>query len=133
MDHLVKRRSISVTQLSLFAAALVLMAMSQSVLAQSSNGQITGLVTDSTGAAVEGASIIATNTATGVAYATKSNGSGVYVVQQLVPGPYKVSLSKDGFATVERTELTVRMTEQWSSGQKVATFKRRLPAEGQGR
>ena len=115
MDQAVTSRSISVsTWLSLFAAAVLLMAMSQSVLAQSSNGQVTGLVMDSTGAAVEGASIIATNTATGVAYATKSNSSGVYVVPQLVPGPYKVSLSKDGFATVERTQLTVRTGDHLS-------------------
>lgn len=82
--------------------------------AQSSNGQITGLVADSTGAAVEGASITASNTATGVAYTGKTNNAGVYVLPQLVPGPYRVSLSKQGFATVERTEVTVRTGDRLS-------------------
>jgi Carboxypeptidase regulatory-like domain len=86
----------------------------QSGFAQSSNGQITGLVTDSSGAAIEGASISATNNATGVAYNTTSNGSGVYVLPQLVPGPYKVSLNKQGFATVERPELIVRTGDHLS-------------------
>lgn len=97
-----------------FLALLGFLAASQSVRAQSSNGQITGLVTDSSGAAVEGASIIATNNATGVAYSSTTNGSGVYVLPQLVPGPYKVSLTKEGFATVERPELIVRTGDHLS-------------------
>jgi hypothetical protein len=97
-----------------FLALLGFLAVSQSGLAQSSNGQITGLVTDSSGAAVEGASVSATNNATGVAYTTTTNGSGVYVLPQLVPGPYKVALTKVGFATVERPELIVRTGDHLS-------------------
>jgi hypothetical protein len=101
------------------------LAASQSALAQSSNGQITGLVTDSSGAAVEGANISATNNATGVAYSGRTNGSGVYVLSQLVPGPYKVTLTKDGFATVDRPELIVRTGDHLSVdfSLKVATTK----------
>jgi hypothetical protein len=95
-------------------ALLGMLAASQSGIAQSSNGQITGLVTDSSAAAVEGASISATNNATGVAYNTTSNGSGVYVLLQLVPGPYKVTLTKQGFATVERLALIVRTGDHLS-------------------
>jgi len=90
------------------------LAATQNGLAQSSNGQITGLVTDSTGAAIEGASVSATNTATGVTYSGRTNNAGVYVLPQLIPGPYKVSLSKGGFATIERTELTVRTGDHLS-------------------
>jgi hypothetical protein len=101
------------------------LAASQSALAQSSNGQITGLVTDSSGAAVEGANISATNNATGVAYDSRTNGAGVYVLSQLVPGPYKVTLTKDGFATVDRPELIVRTGDHLSVdfSLKVATTK----------
>src|SRR5579862_9648517 len=90
------------------------LAVSQSGFAQSSNGQLTGLVADSSGAAVEGASVTATNTATGVAYSGTTNGAGVYVLPQLVPGQYKVSLSKEGFATVEHSVLTVRTGDHLS-------------------
>ena len=85
------------------------LAASSAVFAQSSNGQITGLVTDQSGAAIQDANITATNTATGVTYSGTSNGAGVYVLPQLVPGPYKVTLTKDGFATVERSEVTVEL------------------------
>ena len=98
-----------------FVLALVgFFVASQGGFAQSSNGQITGLITDSTGAAVEGATVSATNTATGVAYTGKTNNAGVYVLPQLIPGPYKVSLSKEGFATIERTEVTVRTGDRLS-------------------
>ena len=100
--------------LACFVVLLGVLAANQGALAQSSNGQITGLVTDSTGAAVEGASITATGAGTGVTYTSTTNGSGVYVLPQLVPGPYKVSLSKTGFATVERPELIVRTGDHLS-------------------
>lgn len=82
--------------------------------AQSSNGQITGLVTDSTGAAIADAKITATNAATGVTYTNTSNGSGVYFLPQLVPGPYNVSLTKEGFATTRRADLTVHTGDRLS-------------------
>ena len=104
----------SMLRVLLCLALMGFLAASQRGLAQSSNGQITGLVTDTSGAAVEGANITATNNATGVTYTTTSNGSGVYVLPQLVPGPYKVSLNKEGFATVERPELIVRTGDHLS-------------------
>jgi len=63
---------------------------------------------------VEGATVSATNNATGVAYTTKTNGSGVYMLPQLIPGAYKVSLSKGGFATVEHSEVIVRTGDRLS-------------------
>ena len=74
-----------------FVALLGFLAANQSGLAQSSNGQVTGLVTDSSGAAVPDAEVTAINSSTGVSYRGTTNGSGVYVLSQLVPGPYKVS------------------------------------------
>jgi len=56
-------------------ALLGFLAASQSGFAQSSNGQITGLVTDSTGAAIDGARVTADNIATGVAYNGATNGA----------------------------------------------------------
>jgi len=104
----------SMLSVLLCLALLSFLAVSRSGFAQSSNGQITGLVTDSSGAAVAGASITATNNATGVAYSSTTNGSGVYVLPQLVPGPYRVLLSQQGFATVERPELIVRTGDHLS-------------------
>ena len=81
MDRAEERQVyLQVESTGLSLALLGFLAASQSWIAQSSNGQITGLITDSSGAAVEDASISATNTATGVTYDSTTNGSGVYVL-----------------------------------------------------
>ena len=76
--------------------------------AQSTNGQISGIVADSSGAAVVGAKVSATNTATGVVYTSTSNSSGVYVLPQLLPGPYRITVSQKGFGVQERSGLQLR-------------------------
>src|SRR5262245_7082760 len=81
---------------------------------QSTNAQITGLILDSSGAAVPAASVKATNTATNVDYATTSNESGVYVLPQLVPGPYKVTVAKEGFKTLVQSSLILRIGDRLS-------------------
>ena len=52
-------------------------------MAQSGLGSITGHVSDSTGAAIPGAKVTVTNIATGISIDTSTNGSGIYLVQQL--------------------------------------------------
>ncbi len=79
--------------------------LSVGLFGQSSNSQINGLVNDETGAAVPDAKVIATNTATGVSYPTVTNEAGLYVVPEMIPGTYKVTVTKEGFAVVEKTGL----------------------------
>jgi Carboxypeptidase regulatory-like domain len=97
-----------------FVGLLGFLATNQSALAQSSNGQITGLVTDSTGAAMLEADVAATNTATGVSTTTRTNSSGVYVLPQLLPGSYEVKVTKTGFGTSSRKDLIVRTGDKLS-------------------
>ena len=66
---------------------------------QSTAGAITGIISDSTGAAIPAAVITITNVSTGVVTRTASNGSGVYVATSLLPGPYTVGARSDGFKT----------------------------------
>jgi Carboxypeptidase regulatory-like domain len=81
---------------------------------QSTNAQITGLITDSSGAYVPDVEIKATNTATNVEYPTVSNEAGVYVLPQLVPGPYKMTVSKQGFKAVNQSGITLRIGDRLS-------------------
>ncbi len=74
---------------------------------QSVSGSITGDVTDSTGAAVAGATITAINTATAVALTSKSNSSGSFSISNLISGTYKVLISAQGFKGVERPAVQV--------------------------
>jgi hypothetical protein len=59
--------------------------------------QITGLVTDSTGAAVANAEVTATNDATGVAHTARSNDGGNYTVLNLPVGVYTITTVTPGF------------------------------------
>ena len=54
--------------------------------AQTTQGRISGRVTDSTGAVVVGASITIENTSKGVSRTVQSNGAGDYVLPNLDPG-----------------------------------------------
>jgi hypothetical protein len=92
----------------------MIVAISAVSVAQSTNGQITGLISDASGAAVVGAQVNAVNQTTGVAYQNTTNDSGLYVLPQLLPGPYKVTVTKEGFGTVERSDLTVRTGDRLS-------------------
>ncbi|MDP9050228.1 MAG: TonB-dependent receptor [Acidobacteriota bacterium] len=73
---------------------------------QSQNGSISGTVTDSTGAVIAGAKVVATNLATGSARSTETSSSGDYTIQQLPPQNYKVTVSAAGFGVSSAT-LTV--------------------------
>lgn len=62
---------------------------------------ITGVVTDTSGAVVPGASIKVTNTQTGASLFGKTAGDGSYRIVDVPPGPaYSLTVKKDGFETL---------------------------------
>ena len=75
--------------------------------AQTSNTQVSGLVMDTTGAVIAGAEIKAINTATNVPYMAVSNGAGIYVLPELLPGPYTISASAPGFGAINKSGLVL--------------------------
>ena len=64
---------------------------------QTDNQQISGTVTDATGASVGQADITVTNEATNVSRAVKSNDGGNYVVLNVPVGVYTITTTKAGF------------------------------------
>ena len=73
--------------------------------AQSANAQLSGLITDLSNAAVPGAQIQAVNAATNVPYAAVSNGAGNYVLPEMLPGSYNITVSASGFGAEKREGL----------------------------
>jgi hypothetical protein len=71
------------------------------------SGSIRGTVLDSSGATLPGASVSATNVATGVATTRQATDAGVYVISPLPPGEYRVTVSLDGFRTFVQEHVTV--------------------------
>jgi iron complex outermembrane receptor protein len=108
---------------TVFAAMVV--ALVPSVGSAQTSGSISGLVRDSLGGAIPGATVRVINEVTGVAQETVSDGEGNYQVTDLAPGQYRVEATLDGFepavlrgvvdgrqvATINVTLTPARLTE----------------------
>jgi hypothetical protein len=88
---------------------LVVGSFAGSAHAQSTRGELAGSVSDSTGAVISGASISATNEATGGKNETKSTSAGSYRFPDLPIGPYTVSVTAAGFGTTTSTGIQVQV------------------------
>ena len=86
--------------------------LSVGVVAQTaSTGALTGQVTDPNGAVVAGAQVTATNESTGAKRDVVSQENGIYTVALLLPGSYKVEISKQGFKIAVINSVPVNVTE----------------------
>ena len=81
------------------------------LIADVPTASVTGAVTDSTGAALAGALVTATNIGTNVSRSATTNASGVYQLLGLQAGRYEISASRPQFATVKRTDVTLRVAD----------------------
>ena len=78
---------------------------------QAIDGSVVGTVTDASGAAVVGADVSATNTATGVTASSKTNSTGEYRFDHLLVGTYRISVKMTGFKTsAEQVDVTLNKT-----------------------
>jgi hypothetical protein len=91
--------------LVLFACASLLLIAPAS--AQSVYGSIFGTVSDSTGAAVSGASITVKDEAKGTVVTATSNASGDYSVPHLIPDVYDLKVTARGFKAFETKGVSV--------------------------
>src|SRR5262252_1547934 len=85
------------------AVLSVLALSSLNMLGQDISGNLVGTVIDATGAAVVGADVEATNTATNIVTRTKTNGTGEYRIDNLLPGTYHVAVRAQGFKGFAQT------------------------------
>ena len=68
---------------------------------------IQGTVVDSTGAAIPGATVTATNDATGVSTTRQTSGSGLYTISPIIPGTYTVTVKATGFQTSTQKNFSI--------------------------
>jgi hypothetical protein len=77
----------------------------------SGNGNITGTITDATGGVVPGATVVVTNTDTGVPRSAVTDSAGIYTAPFLIPGHYSVTATAASFGKVERKNLLLTVGE----------------------
>ncbi len=80
------------------------------LLAQTA-GEITGEVTDPSGASAPNATITATNKDTNVARTTQTNSVGIYSFPAMIPGSYEVKAAAAGFDTVVKTGIQLQVQQ----------------------
>src|SRR5215467_7567282 len=95
--------------LRLVSILLTITMLALPLAAQVDQVAISGTVTDSSGAAVQGAKIELLSQATGLRRETTTNTTGIYHLPALQIGNYKITISKEGFKSVEfpNVELSV--------------------------
>jgi hypothetical protein len=96
-------------RLRLVLVCLIL--VSVTAFGQGGSGTITGTVSDQAGAVVPGATVEATNTATGVVFSAASTSAGDYTISQVPIGTYVVTVKVQGFKTYTHTNLALAATQ----------------------
>lgn len=90
-----------------FFLSLMILAFGISALAQSNKGTVVGTVKDPNNALVTTAKVTVLNTATGEKREATTGDDGTYVVSNLEPGKYNVTVEAPGFQTVEFKDVSV--------------------------
>src|SRR5262245_48891584 len=95
-------------------------------------GQITGMVTDTTGGVLVGATVTVTNTQTGATVTQQVNSAGLYVFPNLLPGVFDVKVEMDGFrgAGRNRVELQIQQTARLDFKLEIGTLSETVEAVG---
>jgi len=96
----------------LFGAALAfLLGIAGTLRAQTATGEITGTVTDTSGAVVPQVKVTVTNQQTNSTRETITNDAGAYTVTLLPVGVYTISAQKTGFRIAKQTDITLNVAQ----------------------
>src|SRR5687767_1135364 len=77
--------------------------------AQAPTAQISGRVTDTSGAVLPGVTVTATQTGTGLVRTVVSNETGNFVIPNLPIGPYRLEATLQGFRTFVQSNITLQV------------------------
>ena len=92
-------------------AAAFLLGGGAGSMAQTDTAQISGTVRDQSDALIPEAKIEIRNTETGFIRSAPTNGTGAYVLTQIPPGPYTITVTASGFNTETRTGIRLAISQ----------------------
>src|SRR5215471_8187329 len=86
----------------LISVCALLLLLATGAWAQTETGQITGTITDPTGAVVVGARVVAKSANSGILREATTNSAGLFSIVSLKVDTYEVTVSAQGFETITR-------------------------------
>jgi Carboxypeptidase regulatory-like domain len=95
----------------LFLLSVALCFCALMLVGQATDGNLVGVITDATGAAVADAQVKITNRATNIETATKSNASGEYRFNNIPVGSYDLAVTAAGFGATTRMGVAVELNK----------------------
>lgn len=128
------RRFQSFVRCTLLVCVIGSIVLLPSLFAQD-QASLTGVVTDSSGAVVPDATVRLTDTKTNASYETKTNSVGAYTFLKVLPGAgYRLSVSKDGFATqnIENIYVGLDATHTQNAQLKIGSTTEAIEVNGSG-
>src|SRR5260370_25218577 len=87
--------------------SLLLLSLAAPARSQSTFGSITGTVTDKSSDDVPGAKLVVANEATGVIRRATSGTDGVYTLNDLLTGAYRLQVEASGFSPLDRSGIVL--------------------------
>jgi len=100
----------------LFTVVTILM-LSVGVRAQTSSGEISGRVLDSSGAVIVDAAVSLINQATGDTRVAQTDNSGTFIFVAVQPGTFTVTVKVPKFKAFEKRDLKLSASERLSAGE----------------
>jgi hypothetical protein len=79
--------------------------------AQSTNATVTGRVLDPTNAVIVGAKVEVINQGTNIKSSSVTGEEGIYVVPNLLPGAYRIEISKPNFKTIIKPDVVLHVQD----------------------
>src|SRR5437764_5878206 len=91
--------------------ACLLLVVAGMAAAQTYTATVRGVVTDASGAVVAGAAVTLHNIEQNRSWTYATNPNGEYVLVQVPPGSYSLTVKAAGFKTYQRTGLTLEVAQ----------------------
>ena len=95
---------------TIFCGIVVLVGLG-ALSAFAQTAQMTGTISDQSGATVPNTTVTVTNVNTGVARSSITNASGNYLVTALLPGTYRVTTQALGFKQMSREPIILEVDQ----------------------
>ena len=103
------------TKLKNYALLVFLLISFMPVFSQVTTSSISGIVTETSGGKLPGATVVAVHQPSGTQYGTITNSEGRYIIQGMRPGgPYTVNISFIGYLTATYTGVNLSLGDNYS-------------------